>query len=830
MKTYIYTLLALFAMLPASRAAAETALPGQWRLHNTFDSYFQETIDTPERVYLLPLAQSVNADMQAWSTRHGQLFTLDKESGELTGYNASNYLTGNEILDIAYNPEKRYLLIIYDDYTIDILYDDDSIHSIPGLASSTLNSSKNVNHVAFDPRRSRAYLATDFGYIVVDDSKYVIPESRVYDRKLNSIARVGDWLVAGTDDGLFISPVADRHTTFESFTPVPGPSAVAAVMPLTESTFALQDSDGLSVASISETGEVSLQLKEKQKFTYTADNRDGYLLSRWGAATQVSRDGSVADVYTSKVADPETRLASWDFKDFYFPVPRRGISRATYNGNYDWTPATLYKVNAPQPTGVFSFAYSELAGMLAGNETHNRIYSYADNRRYPGLVSAYDRGSWTPYGAGADTDSPLAAYMYATYGPVVDPVAPEYFWLGSRDAGLFRVDMRDNSIEMFSHPAHPANGLPGFHAVFPTSVNWTDRCPVSAISFDGDGNLWCVFNPSHAADETQPLYCWKAADRKAGNVSAFKQVPVKGYSTHYENFRMVATKSQASRGFVAFAPASMYYQPLYLFYRGASVDDTSDDRLCSFTSFLDQDGTAVSYTFINTMYEDPATGYIWVGTDAGVFYFNPNEAIRSSGSTLSVRRPKVARNDGTNLADYLLSGLDVMSIAADGAGRKWFATNGSGLFVSSPEGSRVIDQFTVSNSSLPSDVVFSVGFDPTGNAVWIGGAKQTSTYFCDATPAAEDYSKVLAFPNPVRPEYSGPVTIQGLMDDSLVKIADASGAVVKELGLSNGGMALWDLTDMQGRQVSAGVYYVLSSTSTESQPSAGNSTKILVVR
>lgn len=143
------------------------------------------------------------------------------------------------------------------------------------------------------------------------------------------------------------------------------------------------------------------QLKEKQNFTYTADNRDGYLLSRWGAATQVARDGSVTDVYTSKVADPETRLASWDFKDFYFPVPRQGISRATYNGNYDWTPGTLYKVNAPQPTGVFGFAYSDLAGMLAGNETHNRIYSYADNRRYPGLVSGYDRGSWTPYGVGS---------------------------------------------------------------------------------------------------------------------------------------------------------------------------------------------------------------------------------------------------------------------------------------------------------------------------------------------------------------------------------------------------------------------------------------------
>lgn len=831
MKKYLYTLLALFYTAFAFRADAETALPGQWRIHNTFDSNFQETIDTPERVYLLALAQTVNADKQAWNQRHGQLFTLDKETCEIQGYNAANYLTGNEIIDIAYNPLRRYLLIIYDNYSIDLLYDDDSVRTIHGLASSTLNSSKTVNGVTFDSRAGRAYLATDFGYIVVDDSKYVIPESRIYNRKVNSIGRVGDWLVLGSDEGLFISPLSDRHTDFSSFTKVDGVTgAVSNVMPLTDNTFGLKGAAGLMTAAISGQGQVSLEPKDSYKYTDVIDNRDGYLLLRWGAAVQLNRDGSLATLYTDKVNEPQSKYGSWDFRTFYYPVSRRGIGKSVSDGGYKWDFAALYPVNAPQPTGVFSFDYSEATGMLAGNETHNRIYSFADYMNYPGLVSGYERGTWTPYGAGVSTD-PKAQYMKATYGPVIDPVAPEYMWLGSRDAGLFRVDTRDNSIEMYSHPAHAAKGTQGFHAVFPTSPSWTDRCLVSAISFDGDGNLWCVFNPSHADPGEGPLYCWKAADRRAGNVSAFKEVPVKGYGSHYENFRMVATKSPSSRGFVAFAPASMYYQPLYLFYHAGSIDDTSDDRLSSYTTFQDQDGTAVSYTFINTLYEDPATGYIWVGTDAGVFYFNPNDAIRSSnGNTLQVRRPKVARNDGTNLADYLLSGSDVMGIAADGAGRKWFATNGGGILVSSADGSRVIDQFTASNSLLPTDLVFSIAFDPDGNAVWIGGAKQTATYFCDATPAAEDYSEVLAFPNPVRPEYSGPVTIKGLMDDSLVKIVDASGSLVRELGISNGGMALWDLTDMSGREVSAGVYYVMSSTSTESQPSAGNSTKILVIR
>lgn len=832
MKKYIYMLLAAVSSLFPAICGAETALPGQWRIHNTFDSYFQETVDTPDRVYLLALAQEVNQSKLSWAQRHGQLFVVDKESGEVTGYNSGNYLTGDEILDIAYNPVKRYLLIIYDDYKIDILYDDDSVRTIPGLASATLSSSKNVNHITFDPSRSRAYLATDFGYIVVDDSKYVIPESRVYNHKINSIARVGDYLVMGDDEGLFTAPAGERNNTLGSFVRAGGVSVpVTAVLPLGDTSFGMVGSDGLSVGTLSGTGEVSLKQKEKAKYTYVSDNRDGYLLLRYGCACHLGRDGSFSKVYIEKTGYPSGKCGSWDMRDFYFPVARTGIEHLVYQGNYTWAKGETYVPDAPQPAGVFSFAYSDHAGMLAGNETHNRVYSYSDNMRCAGVVSGYKDGRWTPYGAGVAEPSGLASYMYATYGPVTDPVAPEHMWLGSRDAGLFRVDLRDNSVEMFSHAAHAANGQPGFHAVFPVSTSWTERCPVSAISFDGDGNLWCVFNPSHADAGEGPLYCWKAADRRSGNVSAFREVPVKGYATHYENFRMVATKSQASRGFVAFTPASMYYQPLYLFYHGGTIDDSSDDRLYSYTSFLDQDGTAVSYTFINTLYEDPATGHIWVGTDAGVFYFDPNAALKAGGSgTLQVRRPKVSRNDGTNLADHLLSGSDVMSIASDGAGRKWYGINGGGVLVSSADGTRVLEQFTTSNSALPSDNVFAVGFDPTGNAVWIGGSKQTSTYFCDAAPAAGDYSRVLAFPNPVRPEHTGPVTIQGLMDGSLVKIADASGSLVRELGISNGGMAMWDLTDMHGRPVGAGVYYVLSSTSSESSGTSGSSTKILVVR
>jgi flagellar hook assembly protein FlgD len=101
-------------------------------------------------------------------------------------------------------------------------------------------------------------------------------------------------------------------------------------------------------------------------------------------------------------------------------------------------------------------------------------------------------------------------------------------------------------------------------------------------------------------------------------------------------------------------------------------------------------------------------------------------------------------------------------------------------------------------------------------------------YNSDASPSAEDYSEVYAYPNPVRPEYTGFITITGLMENSLIKIADASGNVFFQ-GTSNGGMITWDGCDASGNRVKTGVYYVFASQN-ENGSSSGAVTKILVVK
>jgi hypothetical protein len=218
-------------------------------------------------------------------------------------------------------------------------------------------------------------------------------------------------------------------------------------------------------------------------------------------------------------------------------------------------------------------------------------------------------------------------------------------------------------------------------------------------------------------------------------------------------------------------------------------------------------------------------GAVWVGTTNGVVSLNPTAAF-STG--FAVNHIKVPRNDGTSLADYLLDGLQVNAIAVDGANRKWLGTDASGLFLVSSDGSSIIQSFNTSNSPLLSNKVYDIACDPNSNAVYVTTAGGLQEYQSDSAPSQYDFNDIHAYPNPVRPDYLGEITVTGLMENSLVKIADASGNVVRQLK-STGGTATWNGRDDSGERVKSGVYYIMGSSS-DSSASKGGVCKLLIMR
>ena len=199
-----------------------------------------------------------------------------------------------------------------------------------------------------------------------------------------------------------------------------------------------------------------------------------------------------------------------------------------------------------------------------------------------------------------------------------------------------------------------------------------------------------------------------------------------------------------------------------------------------------------------------------MGTNLGLFYIDKNEI---GDSDAKFNQVKIARNDGSNFADYLLTGINISHVAIDGGNRKWISTTGTGVFLISADNQTQISNFTAENSKLLSNTIYSSAINHQTGIIYFLTDKGLCSYQSDATEPVEVMSKdnVYAYPNPVTPDYTGLITVVGLSYDADIKITSSNGALIAE-GRSNGGTFTWDGKDQKGRRVASGIYMVITAT------------------
>lgn len=194
-------------------------------------------------------------------------------------------------------------------------------------------------------------------------------------------------------------------------------------------------------------------------------------------------------------------------------------------------------------------------------------------------------------------------------------------------------------------------------------------------------------------------------------------------------------------------------------------------------------------------------GFIWVGTDDGVTVFYCPSSVFTDGCSAS--RFNI---DGRSI--YLLRDNNITAMAVDAANRKWIGTT-TGVWLMSADGEETLAYFNKDNSPLLSNVITALTIDGQTGEVFIGTDQGVIAYQGDALLAEQAHSDVVAYPNPVRPDYTGDIAIKGLARNAFVKITDVSGNLVYETQ-ANGGQAIWDGADYTGRRASTGVYLVFS--------------------
>ena len=803
MKKSLFIIAALFAALFSAKAA----ITADWKIHLPFDQYPVQVVETPNRVYILGRTFEYASSLAERSIPSHSLFYYDKKGDEIVSVNERANASGNVVASIAYNAAKKYLLVVYTDCDIDFIYDDGRVFNLPALKSASIQGKKLANSITFDHSGNRAYVATTFGYLALNDERHEVAESRNYEENILSAARCGSNIVLATESKVLYAPASHQRYNLSDYQDIAGAPRIDVLLPLNSDSFAGYRSGTNAYIELFKSAGANFaceRLRDDPDIFCSQEIPSGYAIGGNVSVLYLAPDGTLTAFNRPEEAfrAPST---SFNNSELWVLASRKGLKGYKRNGD-SWAVAHDYmRPNAPATYLATDIRHHPSYGIMAGSNGPDVAYSDF-SQSTPANVSALKGGFWKEYGPTyAAPDLMPAPNNYNGIG--IDPQNPQYIYRGSTTNGLLRLNTsKPDDIMVFANPSNANSRIPGFVKVA-EDQSWNILCRFTSPEFTSDGTMWTLFR-NHKEDRADIFY-WSAADR-AATVSASTYRPMKSFPAktfpHSNRDVMITLKQNPTM----LAIGGMTNGGTVYFYdHKGTPDNTSDDRYVLMSNYVDQDGGGVTLLSVNALAEDPESGLVYVMTQRGLFTVNPRTAFENPNL---LTRIKVARNDGTNLADYLLNEINVNHMSIDGEGRKWFSTS-NGLVCTSRDCRTILGEFTSDNSYLPDDNVFATCYNPENNSLLVATGAGLVEMFPSGSggSAAPEAASFRAYPNPVEPDFYGWVRIDNLADGSLVKITDSTGGIVKELGPAHGGSVEWDVSGLNNTRVSTGVYYIMVS-------------------
>lgn len=636
------------------------------------------------------------------------------------------------------------------------------------------------------------------------------------------------------------------------------------LMPLTEHTFAFlgprsTNALGNTIAVISFAGDGwhLLPLLEQETRMIAADktfihrtannaypNKEGFYVAAQNTVSQLvagidpdfSSPDPAADfknraVKTVYKADTWKESASWDLAGFWFFTERDGFYTRTLTGSSWSDPSDVIWPDAPTPFTASHMKWSPNYGLLVSNHGITNIFT--SNVAVPWLLNAFRNGKWVQYSPVFFPPQEIAAdealaKTFKSYcenyplanpdGLAFDPACPNLIYAGSLNSGWARIDLENIS----AFPLHVANvknaftAFPGFIDDTPVFAAWTTLSNFRAPEFDSYGNLWTLFQDMDKAKSDKysvSLRYYTPDDLKAmanavADPSAYR--PMREITIHidaspspYQQF--IPLKHEKNRNMIAFFPGN-FSGPLHIYDHNGTLDDTSDDRLAVLDDLFDaQSGDAITKTYTYSLWEDPSTGDVWMGCRAGAFHVDPVSAF--DNPTTAVRHRVKSHPDGAP-DKKILEAIQANAFTTDDLNRLWIGTHNDGVMCLSPDRTEILGEFTVTNSGIPSNEVYSLCYNPERRSLMVSTRLGLAEFFPSDLGGDTSGSAITVAPANVGPSYLGWITVTGLADNTAVAVKNAAGVTVRLLGSPSGGMIQWDGNDASGRRVATGTYSV----------------------
>lgn len=716
---------------------------------------------------------------EIYASTGSSVLVYNSKFNELRKLSTMNGLSQTGISAISWSDETAILIVAYTSTNIDLI-NGKKIYNIPDILKSNIQGNKRINRIRTVGKY--AYLTTGFGIVVVDMIKREIhdtwrPGPGTTSNEVFDIAFGKNKVYAATINGVWEADKSNQGLAYfgnwNQITDFPDPDSRCTGVIFSGETLYFNISQGSEGDKIySHNAGTRLLSFNPGVFNSSFDPApEGFLVSSHASLKYLRSDGSLLkEISSYGWAAPDITQAIIISNDIWIADTDYGLIKGENMATF-----TSLSLPGPGSNDIVSISSSNGKTILCAGGTDK---SWSGLKKFFS-VSVHENNQFSSLAAGSATDAMRS---------LIDPVNTSRIFVSSWGSGLFEFE-NNTLLKHYD----------------------SSNSPLQTSGLTGSGIMICGL----AMDRFKNL--WITQTGVPGSIKILK--PGGGWIVY-----PLTIESPVIGDIISAENGQKWIilpggNGMYIIDDNETPEVFSDDRIKKLT-ITDSDDR-----IINTIFSaaEDLDGNMWIGTDQGpLIYYNTD---RIFDGDLRGYRIKVPRNDGSGLADYMLGTESITAISVDGANRKWLGTKSSGAYLLSPDGTSVVKNYNTLNSPIFSDSIAALAIDNNSGEVWFGTSLGVISVREIATSGGKSFSHVYSFPNPVREDFEGSVTISGLLKDSQIKITDVSGNLVYET-ISEGGQASWDLTTFTGHRVKTGVYLAFCSGADGSESCV---TKILVI-